>query len=355
MERYIFILGRDPELSEKELITYLSSRSIKFNIIDRSEIVLVIDCKDLKTKRLIKDLGGIQKIAKVIKSFDNLYNGKENKIRYAISNYTFENEEEIKSELKSYFRLEKLKATIKKSHYQQPWLNPSEAKDVLEIILYQDYTAKTLATYDSKEFKSRDNDRPVNTPNKTSIRLAKILLNLSGAKPGSSILVPYCGIGTILGEGLLLGCKMFGIDKDLQDVKASKKNLDWLRKRYNTQAPYKITQGKINDISKITRKADHAVCEPYMGPLLRSSPTEGESKKYLKNLSPFYEILILELGKVVQKSAVITAPRFIAKSKKEFTLKLEPIFQKAGFKKIESIAYRSSKSKMARDIWILKK
>ena len=66
---------------------------------------------------MIKALGGIQKIAKVINNIDNLYHGKENKLRYAVSCYSDEDVSDLKSQLKNYFKKEKLKASIKEWRY----------------------------------------------------------------------------------------------------------------------------------------------------------------------------------------------------------------------------------------------
>ncbi|RWM96177.1 MAG: restriction endonuclease [Mesorhizobium sp.] len=43
-------------------------------------------------------------------------------------------------------------------------------------------------------------------------QLAKALVNISGIKPGSSILDPFCGSGTVLLEGMLNGYAAFGCD-----------------------------------------------------------------------------------------------------------------------------------------------
>ena len=88
MQKYIFILGRDPELSQKELFSYLEARKIQYLVLDSSKVALILQIKDISPEKLIKDLGGTQKIARVIDSFDNLYMGTKNKVRYAISKYS---------------------------------------------------------------------------------------------------------------------------------------------------------------------------------------------------------------------------------------------------------------------------
>src|SRR3989344_2651833 len=87
MPKYIFILGRDPELSQKELFSYLEARKISYGVEECSDIACVLEIKTISPEKCIKDLGGTQKIAQVIDSFDNLYMGTKNKVRYAISKY----------------------------------------------------------------------------------------------------------------------------------------------------------------------------------------------------------------------------------------------------------------------------
>ena len=103
METFIFVLGRDPELSIEELLTYLESRNIEFEHVEDSDIAVVLNLPSVNAKNMIKELGGIQKIAKSITKIDNLYYGKDNKVKYAISNYSEDDETEIKSQMKAYF------------------------------------------------------------------------------------------------------------------------------------------------------------------------------------------------------------------------------------------------------------
>ena len=354
MEQYIFILGRDPALSKLEIESYFKSRKIDFTMLDESEIAVVIELTTINAKKVMKDLGGTQKIAKIITSFEGLYNGKENKIRYAISNYT-EDEENYKDELKAYFKQEGLKATIKKSHFKESFLTPSEAQGVLEIIQYNGAIAKTVAVFDPKEQKSRDLDRPVQpSAQTTSIRLAKILINLTGVSPGQTLLDPYCGIGTIVQEAVLLGVNSIGIAFTSEDKSGSIKNLSWIRKKYNPSAKFKINFGDPMKLSRLVKKVDCVATEPYMGPSFKFFPSEGEAKKLLKQLEPKYTRLVEELSKVSKGTVVLIAPRFRTRSKKELSLTLEPIFKKNNFSFGEPIMYSSPTSRMLREIWILK-
>ena len=274
MQKYIFILGRDPELSRKELLIYLEARNIKHEVLHRSDTAMILETKSINPEKIIKDLGGTQKIAEIIDSFENLYTGSKNKVRYAISQYG-EEEEDLKAELKAYFKKEGIKATIKKSHHEdQEYLNPSEAQNVVEIIQYQGKNAKVLAVFNPKEYKFRDTKRPAQRPLHTiSIRLAKILINLSGAKPRDTLMDPFCGIGTVLQEAMLMGMDVIGGDKEKSCIDASKENLEWIRKTYNPSGTYRLIHTDARQITRFVPRVDCVATETYLGPFIKNYPT----------------------------------------------------------------------------------
>jgi tRNA G10 N-methylase Trm11 len=61
-------------------------------------------------------------------------------------------------------------------------------------------------------------------------KLAQILINLAGA-PGK-IWDPFCGSGTLVMEGLLMGRDMMGSDIKPEHVEGAKKNIEWLIHNY---------------------------------------------------------------------------------------------------------------------------
>ena len=354
MKSYIFILGRDPELSKKELFAYLKAQKVKYTIKDDSDIALILELPSFNSGQFIKDLAGTQKIGIEIDSFDNLYEGTKNKARFAVSNYT--QDESMIDELKNYFKKEKIKATIKKSHHQeQEFLNPSEATSVIEIIQYKGQVFKSIAVFNPREYKARDLQRPVQRPLHTiSIRLAKFLINLTEVKKGETLLDPFCGIGTILQESLLMDINVIGIDKDHFCIDASKKNLDWLKARHNFQNSFQLYQLDSRSSDRKAPSVDVVATEPYMGPFLKNFPTEVEAKKILSELIPLYRELLVTLQKITKKNIVIITPIFRARSKKHFKINLTPHIT-SKFTADEPILYTTPTSKMHREIWILRR
>src|SRR3989344_3016864 len=215
--QYIFVLGRDQELSKLEIESVLENKGINYKVSDEGKGNIVIDCEKLKPS-IIDEFGGIIKIAEVISNSsridhieDNLskveiYNGKSNKIEYYIDSFSTNLLSFVEDYLKDYFRSIKLKALYRKSADPSKLINKEILKNGVELVIFKGYIGKTIAITNPKEFKTRDLARPkVDYMKVISIRLAKILINISKAKDSDTLLDPFCGSGTILQEALLKG------------------------------------------------------------------------------------------------------------------------------------------------------
>ncbi len=71
----------------------------------------------------------------------------------------------------------------------------------------------------------RPRKRPAFHPSTMTPKLARSMVNLSGAVDGTIFLDPFCGVGGILLEASLLGCKVVGMDALRRMVRGSRKNL----------------------------------------------------------------------------------------------------------------------------------
>ncbi len=345
--KYIFILGRDPELSILEIKSYLKN----CKILHTSDVALILETEKL-SENTIKHLGGTQKIAKVVTKIDPLI--ISNKIRYGVSNYTEEDDTKIKKQLKQIFKEQKVRATIRKSKQRLPFLSPTEAQNTFEIILYKEYIAETIQLFNPKDHKFRDIQRPEQRPLHTiSIRLAKVLVNLTQTKPKETLLDPFCGIGTILQEAMLQNINVIGADKNKNVTKQAKTNLKWIQEQYKPRANYKILNTDATKLSKDIKKVDTVATEPYMGPFLNKLPTDQEARKTIRELQPMYENTLKELKKITKKRIIIIAPIFRTRTRKQYNLALEPTLKELKLKYKEPIPYSAPKSKMLREIWII--
>jgi tRNA G10 N-methylase Trm11 len=167
-----------------------------------------------------------------------------------------------------------------------------------EIVVAEDNDGRqilstTIVTADHANFRRRDLQRPVQNPTQTiPPRLARILANLAGAKPSSTILDPFCGLGTILMEAAICGSQVVGIDNDPRMVKASLLNLKWLTKTYQgVSSTYKVLVGDARDMSKIIPKdfIDGIATEPILLPTFKETPTPKEAERLIKEVEGVYK------------------------------------------------------------------
>ena len=69
MKLYLFVLGRDPELSKIEIESFLESKNLNFEILDADKNIAVIKLDKFENK-LLNSLGGVIKIAELISNTD---------------------------------------------------------------------------------------------------------------------------------------------------------------------------------------------------------------------------------------------------------------------------------------------
>jgi tRNA G10 N-methylase Trm11 len=176
------------------------------------------------------------------------------------------------------------------------------------------YTAKTLSVQDFEDYGRRDYQRPVRDEKQGIIppKVAQIMLNLSGAKSGQAVLDPFCGIGTLVQEGLLLGFRMLGSDINKFAIKGSQQNLEWFRNRYKI-APGKYsleTADASSGLAKLIldsgQEISAIVTESTLGPVYSEFPTPQEIEKNFADLLALYKKVFAEFAKFLKpKSRVV--------------------------------------------------
>ena len=245
----------------------------------------------------------------LIKIIENKISDK--KIDYSVSYYNTTLFEFIKDIIKDKFKKERVKAIYKKPKRKTDrFLTPTELinrkiiTNGLDIVIYKNFIAKTIAVYNPYEIEKRDLDRPNKDFLKTtSLRLAKILVNLSGAKENSWLLDPFVGTGTILQEALLKNINVFGVDLDGNSVRDSIENLKWLKNTYNLSGKISIFEGDAANLTRtIKNKVDTIVCEPYMGPFLSREPSKEQAFQIIRNLKFIYTRFFNEAYKILDKN-----------------------------------------------------
>jgi tRNA (guanine10-N2)-dimethyltransferase len=116
--------------------------------------------------------------------------------------------------------------------------------------------------------------KPFFHPSMMNSILARVMCNLAGVRPGSTVLDPFCGGGGILCEAAYIGATPVGLDLNWKLLGGARKNLDEITGKYD------VVQADAQ--SPPLRTIDHIVTDPPYG---RSSSTRGnESKRLFESL-----------------------------------------------------------------------
>jgi len=130
-------------------------------------------------------------------------------------------------------------------------------------------------------------ERPYSSPVSLNPVLARVLVNLSEARPGKNILDPFCGTGGLLIEAGLCGIGVHGLDFQKEMVKGTRKNLE----EYGIIA-HNIREGRIEDCSEIFDQDFEAIITDL--PYGNASKKEGEPiKVFLRILNEYSDSKIV--------------------------------------------------------------
>ncbi|MFO0704377.1 MAG: hypothetical protein U0517_00150 [Candidatus Andersenbacteria bacterium] len=265
MKSWLFVLGRQPELGFAELRALISSFKMQRPLTLASSHVALLDGVDdsLDPTQFLPRLGGTIKIAEMTNSFPRVRDtranlkellkndgilrefdeGKEGKWTFGISVYGAEQDRDVARsvhdfglDLKRYLKSRKRPARFVDARGQSQALssvvvvgNGLLQERGAEIVLVFGeqlvYRAKTRAVQNFTNYSDRDYGRPERNPKGGSLppKLAQMMLNFAAQSEGAHIVDPFCGIGTVLQEGLLMGYQVSGYDLDLEQVERSKK------------------------------------------------------------------------------------------------------------------------------------
>lgn len=355
--RYAFVLGRVYTLSLAELFFYFQNHGWSLKIVDLSIEVLILETEQqLEVQKIQRELGGVIKILKVLDEVpkketdyvnfalqhyfkpsklkrDFLQNAK-GKIQFGISVYLLD------PSIKAFGDPKRLGMFIKRAMQDGgssirlvlPQFNALALASVAvthnnlltkgaEICVLAApnklYVAKTLSVQDFEDYGRRDYQRPVRDDKQGMIppKVAQMMINFVGAKPDATLLDPFCGIGTVVQEGVLQGYKMLGTDINPVAISGSEKNLEWFRNRY------KIAKGKFHvevsdaaEVSKIVAnlkkigafpEVNGIVTEGTLGPMYSEFPSPAEIKKNFSDLTELYTKVFQDYLKFLSKGSKV--------------------------------------------------
>ncbi len=336
--KYFFILGRNPELSLTEIISYFNRFDNPIKDYLKNKNSVLIDVEKNIPEDIIEKLGGTIAIGEVIASgsieniFNNieneyLYSGTKNKFNYIIWDFAdSENVSKLSVHLKKIFKLERLKSTEKQFSgnlkLQTGEIIPMPSSNLIEeeyFLFYsqidkKNYFGKIIKKCDYKKIEERDMNKPIRREELSiSPRLAKIMINLSQVLENGKILDSFCGIGTILQEALIQNITVVGIDNDEDAIEGAKKNLKWFK---FIQENYNLILGDSKRIN-LNYDINVLVSEPSLGDILKKYPSKNESQEIFRKFENLMINVLNNFKKKIKGRIVFTAPFILVNRRKE--------------------------------------
>ncbi len=151
----------------------------------------------------------------------------------------------------------------------------------------------------------RPRKRPVFHPSTMTPKLARSMVNLSRAIGGTTFLDPFCGVGGILLEASLLGCRVIGMDALRRMIRGSRRNL-----KYFQMDPSGLIRGDARNIP-VTRVEAMATDPPYG---TGASTLKSTTRNILKDFLPEANSALAKAGRLVVASPLGTGTPDIAES-----------------------------------------
>ncbi len=316
-----FVFGKNWKLSLAELLAFFEKEEIEWKFVDLTKKALVVETEvDLG---VIDKLGGILKIVSIEEEFSFSDLKKQDfgeAVNYPISVY---GSYKLLHNVRKIFKVIPKDGVLSvRDKIRKKWSYESA------LIVTPDekcYYGEVVAYYSPYEQKKRDLNRPYKDYLTISPSRAMILVNLSRAK--KNLLDPFCGLGTIAMEAIVLGIKNIYIsDIDKKVLSKAKSNLKWAQKEYGKISVH----AKAMDARNMDYRGIEAIAtEPYLGPALKEKPSKRDAEKIAKHLEDLYRKFFNSAYDVLKKDGkvAIVFPVFNAKRSKVFVNKFFPGFE----------------------------
>ncbi|MDP4000170.1 MAG: hypothetical protein Q8Q11_01930 [bacterium] len=143
---------------------------------------------------------------------------------------------------------------------------------------------RTVWVYDFEGFGARDYDKPAADAKRGMLppQLARTMVNLATrGDPKLAVYDPFCGVGNLLLESVLLGHRTFGSDITPDAVDAARRNLRWLAEQYPKLPESEVTVRDATTELPADQPAALAT-EGYLGTPLRGGANEQDMEREAK-------------------------------------------------------------------------
>lgn len=310
--QYAFFLGRHPLLSACE--AWRVVEPFAPSLIHANERLLLVETPQQLTQELFPHLGGSDRVGRVVAHFPSLPTPTQlldalspllaAKIAFGLSTFSdlgFDRKFLVAIKKEARQRGLKLRF-IEPNTKDERQLSSAqvlfnglyrEPNAEITVVKVKDafLAVRTIWVQDIQAYERRDTGRPVRDARVGMLppKLAQQMINFAVSHiPTFSLTLydPFCGLGTILQEGVLRGFSMVGSDASAEMVAAAKRNVAALSSHTEVDIFQHDARGDFP--SRLKRKIGGIVTEPYLGkPLSAPLPAE-EVDAYVDELLPLY-------------------------------------------------------------------
>ena len=313
MTSYLYILGRTPDLAFLELKTFLPDVSRVTDDVAQGSSTVPID-----------RLGGTVKIAENVGHIATI---TPEILAPYIDRATFGLSFYGMHQKPTRILLEGIKTLVSGSGRHVRFVEARDGSELSSVVIskqhVQEYVVvkkddgyvlgKTIAVQPFDDWGVRDFGRPNADPHAGMLppKVSRMIVNIADRKRDNTqlltqktLLDPFCGMGTILGEALVMGWNVVGSDVDDDVVTRARENIRWLTE-HKIAAEGVTCRLNVVDATHVSEMVDHGtidaiVTEPFMGPT-----KVKDVKNTIKGLEKLYIGCLREWLKVLKPNGVI--------------------------------------------------
>lgn len=308
MESYLFVLGRTPDFSVRELAALGYSQG---------ELVIPSLYKvgaetDQAVIDVFNELGGSTKLLKIVGEFASLteeqlpeyiaaYFAEFQRPTFAIGEIGRDTLQKIQpADVKSRLKARGVSSRFVEGSREGLSAAVLSHQDVEELVVIrvnddQYMFGKTLAVQDIDQWTHRDREKPYADRKKGMLppKVARMMINLgrgeyrniSDQKP--VIYDPFCGTGTVLIEAADLGYDVVGSDLDATSVSGATANLAWLSETDDVDVEYTVFQSDATrvNLDLLDSPIQVIITEPFLG---KQTPQAQQLPNVFRGLEKLY-------------------------------------------------------------------
>ena len=323
--RYIFILGRQPELGLAELervfndgtVTHPSASSAHLETskpVDVQTLGGSIKAGKVSLEIAGKDWRSVSQ--EIVRHYAKAWSSLDRKQTLGVSVYDWnistkqiqtlglELKRQLKPTTTSLRLIPNSEAALNSAVSHHNKLGLSDNKVEL-LILKTDRSiivAESVGAQNISALARRDQGRPKRDAFVGMLppKLALLMVNLANPPAGARILDPFCGTGVVLQEAMLLGYNVYGTDLSEKMVDYSNYNLKWLTETHHAGGTFEVHHG--DAVETVWQQPIGAViAETYLGQPFNAPPAPDKLEQVRRNCDHIISKFLTNLAPQLQK------------------------------------------------------